>query len=572
MGYKNDVIFLLWSSHYFKIHVRITPMKRKNIQEILVDLNDRIDAITDINAKVVIKVLLNLIEHLTQELDTLEETNEKLHDEINRLKGEQGKPNVRPQADKKDISSEKDRKPKKKKKAKSKNKKNKIVINRTVKCAINQERLPDDAIFKGYQSVVIQDLDIKTDNIKFRKEVYYSPSMRKTFIAHLPKGYQGEFGPNIKALILSLHSDSKMTEPAIVNFLAIHGIRISAATVSRIITDHHELFHQEKADIVQAGLPSTIYQQMDDTSARVNGRNHYTHILCNEYYTAYFTRPRKDRLTVLEILSQNLLTFCFNESAYALMEQMGLPNRAIEQLRAFKIRKIMNRQEVDVLVKKIFPDPDKHHKNRHIILEASGIVAYQRSSHAVPLLLTDDAPQFKQITGMLALCWIHGGRHYKKLDPMCSRHIKKREEFVEKYWDFYHKLLNYKQSPTPVVAKKLRNEFRLFFSQKTGYDQLDERIQRTYLKADSLLFVLKYPEIPLHNNAAELGARVQARYRDISFQTKNKKGTEAKDTFMTIVATAKKLGVNAFLYIKDRVSQQFEMPALADLVAAHNSS
>jgi hypothetical protein len=43
---------------------------------------------------------------------------------------------------------------------------------------------------------------------------------------------------------------------------------------------------------------------MDDTSARVNGKNYYAHILCNEFYTAYFTRQNKDRMTILEILFQ----------------------------------------------------------------------------------------------------------------------------------------------------------------------------------------------------------------------------------------------------------------------------
>jgi hypothetical protein len=41
----------------------------------------------------------------------------------------------------------------------------------------------------------------------------------------------------------------------------------------------------------------------------------------------------------------------------------------------------------------------------------------------------------------------------------------------------------------------------------------------------------------LHNNAAELGARVQARARDVSFQTRSEKGTKIKDTFMTINST-----------------------------------
>ena len=41
---------------------------------------------------------------------------------------------------------------------------------------------------------------------------------------------------------------------------------------------------------------------------------------------------------------------------------------------------------------------------------------------------------------------------------------------------------------------------------------------------------------------------------------------------MTIVSTAKKLGVNAFHYIQDRISESFAMPALPDLVVCHNSS
>jgi len=543
-----------------------------DIKKAFEEINIDVDKVSDPHLKTIIIKLLNIIEALSIENKDLKEKNQKLKDENNRLKGEQGKPVINPQAAKKDISSEKERKTRKKKKKKSKSKKHKIIIDRVVKCTIDKLEMPPDAVFKGYQPVVVQDIVIKKDNIEFKKEIYYSPSAKKTFIADLPNGYYGEFGPNLKALIVSLHSNSKMTEPAIVEFLETHGIVISAATVSRIITDNHDCFHQEKKDIVHAGLPSTIYQQMDDTSARVNGKNNYTHILCNEYYTAYFTRPQKDRLTILEILSQRPLTFRFNESSYALMEQMQLPNKTMRLLKKQKPKKLMNREKVDNLLKTLFPNPDKHHTNRLIILEASAIIAYQELAHSIPLLLTDDAPQFKQITEMLALCWIHDGRHYKKLDPVIPAHKKRLAIFLRRYWKYYHKLLAYKKSPTSMSAKILRREFKILFSTKTGYDALDNRIKKTKLKKKSLLLVLKYPEIPLHNNASELGARVQARYRDISLQTKNKKGTEAKDTFMTIVSTAKKLGVNAFHYIRDRISKQFEMPSLSSLIAIHNTS
>ncbi len=535
-------------------------------------ININLDNITDPVAKTILSQLLNIIEALAQENKELKDENQKLRDENNRLKGERGKPNIRPQAkDGKDISSEQERKSRNKKKKKSKSKKAKIKIDRIVKCTVDKAQLPDDAIFKGYLTVIVQDISIKTDNIKFRKEIYYSPSLNKSFMAQLPAGYQGEFGPNVKAEILSLHFAYKMTEPAIVEYLKTHGIIISAATVSRMITDNHDQFHEEKNAIVQAGLPSTVYQQMDDTSARVNGKNHYTHVLCNPYYTAYFTRPNKNRLTILEILSQGELSFVFNESAYALMEQMKLSGKILAKLKRCKPANVTNRQEVDALLCELFPEPKKYATSKSIILEASAIVAYQKVPNAISILLTDDAPQFKQITKLLALCWIHDGRHYKKLTPIVPLHIKQLEEFLTAYWDYYHRLLDYKSSSTPLVAEQLTKDFDTLFATQTGYDELDERIARTQLKKDSLLLVLKYPELPLHNNASELGARTQARYRDISLQTKNAKGTECKDTFMTIVATAQKLGVNAFNYILDRISNKLEMPSLANLIEANGA-
>jgi len=540
-------------------------MKRKDIEKIISGLSDEIDLIADEKVKTIHKALFNLVEYLIAENDKLREEVQRLRDENNRLKGEQGQPSIRKQTD---HSSEKDRKPRgqQAKKKKSKKKKDKIKIDRTEVCDVDKSQLPPDAEFKGYQSVVVQDISIKTDNIEFKKRIYYSASQNKTFIADLPLGYEGEFGPKLKALVIDLHQNSKMTESAIHEFLSNHGIIISLATISRLITDRHDNFHQEKTDIVKAGLASSTYQQMDDTGAKVKGINHYTHILCNDLYTAFFTRRRKDRLTIMDILTQGNLSFVFNKSSYALMAQMHLSNKQLERLRAHQPKKQMCRAEVDALLLKLFPNPKKNGNNRRIVLEASAITAYQQCSHAVAVLLTDDAPQFKQITELLALCWVHDGRHYKKLSPVVPVHREKLERYRTQYWDYYHKLLDYKKDPSKKRAIILEEEFDRLFSTTTGYQQLDDRIEKTKLKKDSLLLVLGHPNLPLHNNGSELGARVQARYRDISLHTINEKGTEAKDTFMTIVATAKKLSVNTYQYILDRVSKKYEMPSLARLI------
>ena len=532
----------------------------------LKDAQVNIDDLTP-SLRSLITLLFNKIEDLSEEVKVLKMENQKLRDENNRLKGEQGKPDIRPQTSSKDFSSEQERKdPLKKKQKKSKAKNHKIHINRTQRCPVDKSKLPADAIFKGLACVVVQDLTITPDNIEFEKEIYYSPSLKKTYTGNVPDGYEGEFGPGIKTYIINSYHNSKMSHSAIVESLKTYGIEIAASTVSLILTDNQEAFHQEKQDIVEAGLESGLPQQMDDTSGRFKGKNWFVHILCNALYTAFFSRPNKTRLTILEILAGSRLSFKFNETAYALMEQMKLPDKAIQDLRARKLEGNLTRQEVDDILAQMYPNSEKHEKNRKTILEACGIAAYQESPGAVKILLTDDAPQFKGITELLALCWIHEGRHYKKLTPYLYLHQQEVDNFLDKFWEYYKKLLAWKTSPDANQAKALEEEFDVLFLTKTGYDALDKRIAMTKAKKEYLLLVLRYPEIPLHNNTAEIAARCQARKRDSSFHTMSQKGTEAKDTFMTIVETAKKHGVNVYTYLYDRITKKYTMPSLATLI------
>lgn len=138
-------------------------------------------------ARTAIALLLNLIEEVKQENQGLREENQRLRDENNRLKGEQGKPNVRANKKvKKDQSSEKERqRPQKWHKS---SKIERVVIDREAVVRLDKRTLPDDAQFKGYETVVVQELKIETDNVRFYKEKYYSPSKRQTYLAPLPAG------------------------------------------------------------------------------------------------------------------------------------------------------------------------------------------------------------------------------------------------------------------------------------------------------------------------------------------------------------------------------------------------
>ena len=107
------------------------------------------------------------------------------------------------------------------------------------------------------------------------------------------------------------------------------------------------------------------------------------------------------------------------------------------------------------------------------------------------------------------------------------------------------------------MAQQLSIQFDTLFATTTGYDVLDQRIAKTRAKKQALLLVLDHPFLPLHNNGSELGARFQARMRDINYQTVSPNGTKSKDTFATIVLTARKLKVNVYQYIYDRVTKKF---------------
>jgi hypothetical protein len=227
-----------------------------------------------------------MIHHENEEL---KEANQQLKDEISHLKGEQGKPKVKGNKRKNnDISSGKERKngcagdeddPEKSKK-KKRNRQPKlpqIKINREQICQVDKSDLPKDIQFKGYSDVVIQDIKIVTDNVKYRREIYYSPSQQKTYLGDLPPetAGKGEYGVGVRSLIPLLKSECNLSESAILDFLQNFGIVLSSAYISNQWTKGYELFHQEKSDIFKAGLSSCQYQQIDDTGARVNGENHY---------------------------------------------------------------------------------------------------------------------------------------------------------------------------------------------------------------------------------------------------------------------------------------------------------
>ncbi len=527
-----------------------------------------LSSIADERARKLVQQLLNVLEDVMADLRAAQAENQRLRDELNRLKGEQGAPAIKantPQPPPKDHSSEQERR---QPKTWSKDRKtDRIALDREQVVQVDPTHLPPDAVFKGYEDVVVQDVIFRTDNVLFHKEKFYSPSQHQTFLASLPQGYRGQFGPGLKSLALVFYFGAQMSEPKVAELLRSVGIQISDGQVSNLLIKDQTAFHGEKDALYQAGLASSPWQHLDDTSTRVNGQNGYCHIVCNPLYTAYFTTAAKDRLTIIDVLTNHRpRRFLVNAEALGYLEALGLSTVRHRQVGQLPGDVLMDDVTMQAVLETHLPGLGP--QQRKWILDATAVAAYHADVECpvVRLLVCDDAPQFTLVTEELALCWVHEGRHYKKLMPYISRHRALVEAFVQRFWTYYDQLLAYRERPTAAEAARLDGEFEALFATITGYDALDERIAKTQAKKDCLLMVLTHPEIPLHNNPAELGARARVRKRDVSFGPRTHEGAKAWDTFMTLAETATKLGVSFYHYIHDRVSGIYQIPALADTI------
>jgi hypothetical protein len=520
------------------------------------------------NARELIVRLLNLVEKQAADLRDAQVEMQRLRDEVNRLKGEQGKPKIKgntPKPTPTDHSSEKERHQSRPRHKSSK--KAEIKVDREQEAAVDPSILPRDAEFKGHEDVVVQDILLRSDNILFHKQKYYAPSTHQTYLAELPRGYAGQFGPGIKALTLALYFGMGTSEPKILEFYENVGIQISDGELSNLLIKDQAAFHIEKDAVYEAGLGSSPYQHTDDTLTRVDGQNQHCHVVCNPVYTAYHTRATKERLSVLDVLRNGRQRiYRLNGEALGYLESLPWSKAAWRTLQSWSSEQDLD--EYSFLDRLQAALPTLSQQQRKALIDAAAVAAYHAETDfpVVQVLICDDAPQFNWLARVMMLCWVHAGRPFKKLIPVIQLHRDLLDGFLKRFWDYYDQLLAYRQKPSPEESLRLEAEFDRLFSIHTGYDQLDRLITKTRAKKTGLLAVLKYPELPLHNNPAELGVRQRVRKRDVSFGPRTQDGVRAWDTFATLAATAKKLEVSFYRYLHDRISAENQIPPLAELV------
>jgi hypothetical protein len=242
--------------------------------------------------KELFRKLLNFIEFQAQEIRRLNEIIQQQSDEIARLKGEKGKPKIAPKVPPRDPRPSSTEKSKKW----SKDSKNpKIKIDRVVLLAIEPDILPQDAEYRGYSSIIIQNIKLQTDNVEYWREHYYSPSLNKHYYAELPEEVRNtQFGSDLKSLVAEFYYVGRVTENRIHSILTDFGIIISEGEISNILTkEKSEVFTAEKTEIFQTGMRRATYFQADETGARHQGENWYMHYFGNEEFSTFFIEKSK---------------------------------------------------------------------------------------------------------------------------------------------------------------------------------------------------------------------------------------------------------------------------------------
>ncbi len=524
-------------------------------------------------------LVLNVLEEQAHQLDRQKQEIKELKDVINRLKKEQGIPVFPPKKDKETGESEEEEESKairKRGKGNKGSKKPRIPIDRTEICVLDKSDLPSDAVLKYYDDVIQQDVKLIRENVLYKVAVYYSASLGKTYRGEMPTEYVGEFGLNIRSLTQMFHHYCDMTRSKLMGLYKSLGVLISTGTINNFLLQQTEWAIKEQREILRIGIANSPYTQIDGTMSKERGVRKATQMICGEYFSIFYTMDNKSRLEVLRALlgkPEEGLQVAYNEKSISLLKHFGVSQAdQLSLSKLFQAEQVISLANFRAHMEQVAPSIYAK-KNMFARITESMALGYYHSQDDFPVvqsLLSDDAPEYKKIAAVQEpLCWVHDNRHYKKLVPKIQIHYDILEQIQQEYWIFYAQLLDYKESTNleqALLKPILLVEFDRVFSQQTNYFQVNTCLERTLKNKKELLAVLDNPALPLHNNAAELEARRVVRKRDISLHTWSSKGTEVRDAFMSIVQTAARLNVSALEYIKDRVSQQYEMTPLATLV------
>jgi hypothetical protein len=512
-----------------------------------------------------VESLLAIIQVLLDRNQQLEETVLQLRDEIAILKGQKPRPQIKPSCLESDSPPSQQEGSSKAGSAKrpgseKRPKNSQLTIHRTVPLHIDE--LPPEAVLKCYEPYMVQDLVIESKNTLYLRARYLLPD-GSSILAPLPADVipGKHFGATLIGYILHQHHNAGVTQGLLLQALHDYGVDMSEGELSRILTEYQDTFHQEKDDVREAGLQTASYVGTDDTGARHQGRNGYCTVIGNDLFACFESTDSKSRLNFLQVLHGSQRLYALGETTLAYWGRQELAAALMEKLsqgpQQFTDESAWQAWLVELGIT----------GERHVRIASEGALLgglVERGVSPELVVLSDGAPQFDVFVH--ASCWIHAERPLARMVPYHDAHRAVIEKIREQIWELYKDLKAYRQQPDAAQKPLLEARFDALCEQKTGYPSIDGVLKEIRDHKADLLRVLQRPEVPLHNNAEESDIREYVKKRKISGGTRSAAGRRCRDTFTSLKKTCRKLGVNFWAYLQDRLRRLGKIPRLADLI------
>jgi len=487
---------------------------------------------------------------LREQVVTLTTDNRTLKDEIARLKELPRRPPDKPSG--MEQSTEAKLGPKKKQRSRRRRGATLPRIKITEEVVLPASA-PVGSRFRGYDDIVVQDLDLSARGTRYRRERWTTPS-GETVSGALPAGIVGGFGPDLRRFILALHFQGQVTTDRLTALLNGMGVVISKRQVVRLLAKSAQMFVAEDAQVLRAGLASAPWITVDDTAARHARRDGYTTQIGDNRFTAFRTGYSKSRANFLSILRAGSSLYVINAAALDYMRRRGLPETTLAALDGAKEKEFADAtafaKHLDAL--SVF---DREAAPGPVALAAEGAM-WGAIRHLGLLketvVVSDGAGQFR--VGEHAACWVHAERLVHKLIPVTDQQRRAVEVTRRLIWWLYADLKAYRLAPCRKRAAAMRARFDRIFTRTTGYEMLDKLLRRLHKQKPDLLRVLDRPEIPLHTNGSENDIRTVVTKRKVSGGTISDAGRQARDVMLGLMKTCRKLDVSFFEFLGCRLA------------------
>jgi hypothetical protein len=266
-----------------------------------------------------------LVLDLLGKVADLERTVAAQREEIARLKGLKGRPPIPP------SGMERGTEPQPPRDRRGRRGRGKVVPRVAVEDRILKAAVPPGSRFRGYQDFLVQDLVLRTEAVRYRRERWLTPQGRLA-VAPLPGGVDGHFGPELRRYVLAQHHQGQATVPRLLAQLRAVGIAISKRQVMRLLIGDQRRFLDESRDVLRAGLASAAWITVDDTGARHRAANGSCTQVGNDHFAWFGTAASKSRLNFLELLRAGHTDYVIDAEALAYMRERALAGPVVALL------------------------------------------------------------------------------------------------------------------------------------------------------------------------------------------------------------------------------------------------